>query len=639
MIQQVRALLAKRGLVRTVIIDDAFDECPRPGDVADGLWDRLFDDWSESESDRVSDAYGREAYEARNLTELRRDSRFVGIVWENKSNIPSAMALFSDFERDQQRKLDALIPLQDLVRNLGLECKPCGSDESAGVGNADIANADIVFLDLFLGHFENDDAIERALKRVKAIVEPRRDHPPIVVLLSASPRLPEAGPLLRDEAELLGCQFRMVLKSELADPEAMLERLYELAISQPDALSLNAFLLSWSNALDDAKTAFLRSIRTLDLADYANMEALILEAEGEPVGDYILDLYDLHLHSVLEGDGRLVRAAKALNKIKWADYPPAQFMPSPELIGIMDGALFHNQVRTDVEAEIEADDEKVRLGDVFLGPEPQASGSAQGATADDPHRYAYVVLSQACDLQHGEADRLIVLRGRVRLYSWRQHDNKQQKPRTPIMSVGKIRFSVEWDVLAPETWLLNEMAAKRAAGYQRVRRFRMPFALQLQQAFIGRLGRVGTLAALPNRYAAGVRVFLRDRNNKAKLLAEAQIDADKAVCMVGRTGKNALKEWLLLSDGFLIELRRALRDVPEAELPSGTPRVADLRENPEFFRQLKKGLSINREVPKGSKPFLGSGHDIVQIMTSLQLGPNDKIEPGLRPLVFDVTVV
>ena len=31
------------------------------------------------------------------------------------------------------------------------------------------------------------------------------------------------------------------------------------------------------------------------------MQALILEAEGEPVGDYILDLYDLHLHNVLGG--------------------------------------------------------------------------------------------------------------------------------------------------------------------------------------------------------------------------------------------------------------------------------------------------------------------------------------------------
>ena len=178
------------------------------------------------------------------------------------------------------------------------------------------------------------------------------------------------------------------------------------------------------------------------------------------------------------------------------------------------------------------------------------------------------------------ADRLILLRGNVRPYGWRLHDrqsgdSKPKGPKTPIMkSVGAVRLSIEWDILAPETWLLADMLSKRAAGYQRVRRFRTPFALQLQQALIRGLGRVGTLAALPGQYAAGVRVFLRDKNNKARLLAEAQIDADKAVCMVGRTAKNTLKEWLLLSDGFHSELRRALRDVPVIELPSGAPRVA-----------------------------------------------------------------
>ena len=67
----------------------------------------------------------------------------------------------------------------------------------------------------------------------------------------------------------------------------------------------------------------------------------------------------------------------------------------------MDGALFHNQVRTDVEAAIECDETKVHLGDVFLGPEPKAIEFTPGATPADPTtRYAYVVLSQACDLQH-----------------------------------------------------------------------------------------------------------------------------------------------------------------------------------------------------------------------------------------------
>jgi hypothetical protein len=294
-------------------------------------------------------------------------------------------------------------------------------------------------------------------------------------------------------------------KSALGDVELMTEKLYELALSYPDALKLNAFLLAWDQALDEARKKFVRSIRTLDLADYANMQELILDAEGEPVGDYVLDLYDLHLHNVLEGDAGLIRAAKDLNTIAWDQYPPAQFMPSPEAVEIMDGALFHNQVRTDVEAEIDANPEKVRLGDVFLAPPAIEAADRPPADADPvpPRRHVYVVLSQACDLQHGETDHLLLLRGAAQAYSWKLHDIKARL-RTPVLRVNDDRFAVEWDVLTPETWLVQDLPRRCAEGY---RRFRMPFALQLQQAFIGRLGRVGTLAALPVRYAPGVRVL------------------------------------------------------------------------------------------------------------------------------------
>ena len=77
------------------------------------------------------------------------------------------------------------------------------------------------------------------------------------------------------------------------------------------------------------------------------------------------------------------------------------------------------------------------------------------------------------------------------------------------MRLGEERLAIEWDVLAPETWLLDDLPRRLDEGYRRVRRLRTPFALQLQQSFIGRLGRVGTLAALPARHAVGVRIFLK----------------------------------------------------------------------------------------------------------------------------------
>jgi hypothetical protein len=637
MIEQVRALLQQRNVTSAVIIDDAFDDRPRPGDVQDARWDRFFDDVGEADEDGIAKAYGPDAYERQDVPELRRTDSFIDVVWKARLTVRAAGILFEEYERTQGVKRVELAPLQRLLeQDLGLTCRTFGRDEVA-----DIASADIIFLDLFLGLLEDEEAIKRAIGRVRDVVAQRPQAPPNVVLLSASPRLEALGPRVRDEGELLGCQFRMVPKRDVADSVTMTERLYELILSYPDALRLNSFILAWKTALERAKTEFVRSIRTLDLADYANMQALILEAEGEPVGDYVLDLYDLHLHNVLEGNADLIRAGKALNEIKWSDYPPAQFMPSEEAINIMDGTLFHNQVRTTVEAEIDGDPKRARLGDIFLAPQADAGADAAGpldAPAAPAARYAYVVLSQACDIQHGAADRLLLLRGTVQPYSLRQHGSKGQGPRTSVMQLGEERFAIEWDVLAPETWLRDDLPRRLDGGYRRARRFRTPFALQLQQGFIGRLGRVGTLPALPTRHGVGVRISIKNRAGDALLLAEASVDRGDAVCLVGRTERNALKEWLLLSERLQGEIRRNLRAIPGGDLPANQPQLTAARDDPEFYRRLKGGLSFARDSSKGTKPFKDTPYDVVQIFTRRVLEPGGPVDRSFHPIIVEIEI-
>ena len=414
----------------------------------------------------------------------------------------------------------------------------------------------------------------------------------------------------------------------------MIERLYDLVVSRPDAMRLNEFILSWDQALENSRVTFLKSIRSLDLSDYANMQALILEAEGDPVGDYIIDLFDMHLHNVLEGDDELERTANEINNIEWAEYPPAQFMPSPEVIEIMDGAIFYNKVRTGIENEGHAEFSNARLGDVFLGPEPPPQAAITESAPAASARHAYVVISQACDLLHGNADRLLLLKGRLLPYSWKQHALKAQ-PRTPIMIHNDNRYAIEWDVLSPETWELNDLASKKEAGFTFSRRFRTPFALQLQQAFIGRLGRVGTLAALPSHYTAGLRFYLKDKAGNALLLVEASAEQNKAACLVGRTEKNALKEWLLLEESLYIAFRQALRDVHDDNLPTGTPSLKTLRNDPAFLRRFKKGLPINREA-KRWKPFQGTDHDVVQILEQKTLENGAPVDRTFNNLIIEI---
>ena len=240
MIAEAKELLKAQGFERVVIVDDAFDESPQPGDLDQDLWNTFFDDWTQDDESRIAADYDGDVSETEPL-ELARDPDFVAALWRIRADIEAAGPLFENFERDQAAKRAELVPLQDLLKtDLTLNCTTVGRSGTDG-----LADAQILFLDLFLGYVETTEAIDAAIARVRSVVQPRRDDPPIVILLSRSPQLHDFGPDVRDKAELLGCQFRMVHKGDLGDRSSLAEQLYDLVRSRADAIKLNSFINEW----------------------------------------------------------------------------------------------------------------------------------------------------------------------------------------------------------------------------------------------------------------------------------------------------------------------------------------------------------------------------------------------------------
>jgi hypothetical protein len=675
-IEQVRELLKGKNVSVAVIVDDAYDTTPTADDLVAARWNSFFDDISEEDEQRLREALGP-AYDELDAPELAKNDEFVQALWDLQESVAPAKDIFAVYHTTQSRKRQVLEPLVTLLSgDLGMTCHQVGREVSLPE-----LGGQVIFLDLYMGFVEVNAAMKRAASRVRELIDADPSAPPSIILLSQSSDIENLAPKLRDDAEILGCQFRWISKNVLKDPAFVAENIYDLVTSHADAVTLNAFIMSWDKALDVSRKSFMRNIRSLDLADYANVSSLILESEGEPLGDYVLDIYDLHLHSLIEGDAGLAKAAKKLTTIDWKkNYPPAQFMPSEELVTLMDGALFHNQVRTDSYFE-ENRIRTPRLGEVFLDPSPSACEvSAQAgevAASDeaiptaltllpvptvgasdtvDPEnpvagevptgiepasemekaklQYAYVVLSQACDLQHGESDRILLLRGEAAPYSWAQHD-RSAKLRTPIMRVDKEEYSIEWDTLSPETWLLTDIEKRLNAGVRRARTFRMPFALQIQQAFIGKLGRVGTLANLPTRYAAGIKIYAKAADETAMLLLETSAAESQAICLVGRTGKGKLMEWLLLSAPLKDKLRVSLQDIDSEKLYKESPGLREFKTDPSFLRALNRGLSVERTDKGKSRPLKDTSFDIVHILTRQKVTIGESLK-GFKSLVFEI---
>src|SRR5688572_11713033 len=98
MIQEVRALFAERNVTRAVIVDDAFDDRPRVGDIEEDLWNHFFDDITDADELRLAAVYGAQEYDQQDPSALRRDQLFVEAAWRERHQIPAAAVLFQEFE-------------------------------------------------------------------------------------------------------------------------------------------------------------------------------------------------------------------------------------------------------------------------------------------------------------------------------------------------------------------------------------------------------------------------------------------------------------------------------------------------------------------------------------------------------------
>ena len=260
---------------------------PRPDELNDGDWSNFFDDLGEAGNTLLSELHT--GYEDASTDDLKTSQEFVAVVWENREKLPRATSdhLFSEYEdtkATERARLDALV---GALEALGLTCTTMGRDLDEGA-----READLIFVDLFLGFHQSEGDMERAIRRVAELMADRTASPPLVVLMSRSSRLHEKRNACRDEAGLLGFTFRVVSKDDLAKDGTLETMLTRLAEHYDDAKRVAGFIHAWDGGLDLARKNFIRILRRLDLSDLAQIRALLLDFEGQNLGEYFLDVAD-----------------------------------------------------------------------------------------------------------------------------------------------------------------------------------------------------------------------------------------------------------------------------------------------------------------------------------------------------------
>lgn len=597
---ELKGLLKARGIRKVVVIDDVFDAVPRPEELNDGDWSNFFDDLGKDGNELLKTLY--EGYEDTSADNLKASPEFIAIVWENRTKLPQAACehLFRDYEQTKDTERGGLETLVAALEALGLTCTTMGRDLVA-----EAREAELIFIDLFLGFHQSEDGMRRAIQRVGELVEGRFENPPLVVLMSRSPRLQDKRNEFRDTAGLLGSTFRVVSKADLAKDGTLDTLLTRLANHYEDAKRVAGFVHAWDSGLDQARRNFIGILRRLDLSDLAQVRALLLDFEGQNLGEYLLDVADRVLQHEIEDDDTTIAAALELNKIDLEKYPAPHLVGSPDLQEMVHRMVFLHPDRL----QLSEDNGKVQLqfGDVLRWK--TEDGRQYG---DD----ASLVVSPACDLvRDGGTERVMLLSGKLEKLQPKNWSYKAGPVRTAIAILpDEGRKWIRWNLKNVQTLNWDELG--RFFGEEdkvrRIGRLREIYAIEIQQMLLADLGRIGRPANLPVPFPVSISLFYVDAEAKARKLDVEAIDS--AACYVGRRERPEPVHRLVLTEQACDHIEQALHALDrDAVHKSAKASLDAVKADRGFFTRFERG-EIDMSDDKGTKEIKGDNNKVYAVI-------------------------
>lgn len=525
-------LLAEKNIKRVLIVDDVCDAVPTANDIDPGndAWPTFSDDLNAEHQVKINNVYPAAAN--KRFDECVTDDEYIAAVWSLRNDLGDICEpIFATYVADQKSDQQYIDKAVEKLQGLGLECETCGREFLQTA-----KSADLILIDLFFSKTQDDSALNESKNKLKLVIEERRDNPPLVILMSRSQRLETKRDEFRDHVGLLDSAFRIIKKSDLENTdrlERLLERLAENAI---DSRKLASFFCSIEKGMQKATERTLELLRKLSLSDVGQIQQLLLSAEGEPTGSYLVDVFDRVLQHEIERDAGIIDAAIKLNQFSTTSHPPPYVAGSPELQELVERTLTQNSERLRLHGSLEG---AVTFGDILkISENADIMRLKSVLLVDLSPEKVLLVLTPACDLQRCGVPRILLLVGAIKplnVKDWSYGNDA----RTSAIRINNKLCWIKWDLKHIDTVShdqLNQVLDSNDLFI--MARLREAHTLELQQRVLSGLGRVGTIATLPATFPVDVEIYYANIKNEPSRLDVPALE-EGAVCFVGRDNKGA----------------------------------------------------------------------------------------------------
>ena len=579
-------LLKARNISRALIVDDVVDQVPKAADIGSGNegWPTFNDDLLPDQRALIAAEFPRSLTDR--FDDLVGDNGYVAAIWKLRDALGDvARPLFENYVLSQASDDKYVQLVRAKLEAQGMSCELAGRafKEKA-------TDVDLIVIDLFFGTSQNDDALAESKMLLKDALLARAANPPLVILMSRSPRLEAKRDEFRDDVGLIDSAFRIIKKSELENTDRLEIQLERLAQNAEDSAKLARFFHAMDVGIKSAADQTLALLRKLRLSDIGQIQQLLLSAEGEPTGSYLVDVFDRVLQHEIESHRGIIDAARDLNEFKAINHPPPYVAGSSDLQDLVQRLLTQHKERLRLPGSVEA---VVTFGDVLRMPPHADEELLKRAllvdlAADD----VLLVLTPVCDLQRGGAPRILLLVGKLKMLNakdWAYGD----EARTPSIKIDGALHWIKWSLKHVDTVSWDRLENALGSGdIWIVARLREAHALELQQKVLSGLGRVGLLASLPATFPVDVEVLYADAIGVPTPLTIPEM-ADGAVCFVGRDEKGNQAVRLVMTEGSCDGIERALQGLDIAAVaPQAQTALNHLKSSTDLRRMMAAGLDL-----------------------------------------------
>ncbi len=638
----VAARLKEKGIERVLIVDDAFDR-PRRTDLAQN---ELADFWNELPLDSPEQLNSlQEPLNSIPASEEEIDDAYVAALYDQRDNLGPLQKAYDRHLRailgEKHGHLDHLIAG---LRNLGLDVDSIGTTPSG-----DHHPAQLIFLDYYLGEAGVAAAVTAAQVAVRVLLSHYTvgREKPIVVLMSSRDSVNELAEEFREQTGIVGGMFYFVPKSDLLDRVRLLLTLDMVAMAPPQGHLIQDFVDGIESKIGTVVPKFLTDIKRLNLDDYVYIQRLSLQADGHPLGDYLLWLFSAYFGHLLF-EHSLVTESRELDKMSFDDHIPGQLVPSTQLTAMYHAALFDTMVGplgTHPRQPKEVNEGALPHQEQSASPEleeiPSESQDAGGTTlangkngegpgdngARDAETLPYFKMGDI--FQRSEMPELLMVCNPACDLEFTPDDRRRPKPEDTILFIpGKLEKLQGYPSSAPPRtelfvyngdsyrilWQPKQLRAIKYASvkdwlseheYVRVARLRTPFSYEVQQHFASNMTRVGVPVPPPFYRPLQVALYKKDDNGNIERLAIAKSqEVAFAIATHRSERKQKAEEKCVFTTGFVRTLQKSVSEIAsqpplpiEDELEeSKRKRRERTNERIEQARQLKSNVLAWREV-------------------------------------------